>query len=62
MWPAETSAIVNTTAITLKVRRRGGVEETLILGVPFDLLAPSAEFLHQAVPDSERKQQSDGGS
>jgi hypothetical protein len=51
MWPAETSAIVNTTAITLKVRRRGGVEETLILVVPFDLLAPSAEFLRQAVPD-----------
>lgn len=48
--------------VPLKVRRRGGAEETLTLVVPFDLLAPSAEFLSGAVPDSGRNQQHDGGS
>jgi hypothetical protein len=36
--------------VPLKVRRRGGDEETLTLVIPFDLLAPSAEFLNKAVP------------
>jgi hypothetical protein len=41
--------------VPLKVRRRGGNEETLTLVIPFDLLPPSAEFLTRAIPDSARK-------
>jgi hypothetical protein len=41
--------------VPLKVRRRGGTEETLTLVIPFELLAPSAECLYGAVPESERK-------
>lgn len=32
--------------LPLKVRPLGGTEETLTLVIPFDLLSPSAEFLH----------------
>ncbi|VBA38532.1 hypothetical protein LAUMK13_02127 [Mycobacterium innocens] len=41
--------------VPLKVRARGGTEETLTLVIPFDLLRPTAEFLSHAIPDSERK-------
>lgn len=33
--------------VPLKVRRRGGIEETLTLVIPHDVLDPSAEFLHR---------------
>lgn len=33
--------------VPLKVRRRGGIEETLTLVIPPDVLAPSAEFLYR---------------
>jgi len=36
--------------VPLKVRRRGGEEETLTLVIPFDLFAPSADFLHRIIP------------
>jgi hypothetical protein len=41
--------------VPLKVRRRGGTEETLTLVIPFDMLRPTAEFLIHAIPDSERE-------
>jgi len=41
--------------VPLKVRRRGGSEETITLVIPFDMLRPSAEFLKQAIPDSEQQ-------
>jgi hypothetical protein len=42
--------------IPLKVRRRGGAEETLTLVVPFGMLAPSAEFLARVAPNPNREQ------
>lgn len=41
--------------VPLKVRPRGGTEETLTLVIPFDLLRPCAEFLQHAIPDSDQK-------
>ena len=48
--------------VPLKVRRRGGTEETFTLVIPFDLLSPSAEFLYRAIPDSTRKPKPGDGS
>lgn len=45
--------------VPLKVRRRGGDEETLTLVIPADLLAPSAEFLLHFAPKSRGPQQDD---
>ena len=44
--------------VPLKVRRRGGTEETLTLVIPPDLLAPSAEFLHGFAQRLARKPES----
>jgi hypothetical protein len=44
--------------VPLKVRVRGGAEETLTLVIPFDLLSPSAEFLHGIAQRSARKPES----
>lgn len=41
--------------VPLKVRRRGGAEQTLTLVIPFDLLRPCAEFLNDSVSYSQRK-------
>lgn len=41
--------------VPLKVRRRGGNEETLTLVIPFDLLRASAEFLNDFVAYSQPK-------
>lgn len=41
--------------VPLKVRRRGGIEETLTLVIPFGLLRASAEFLTDFVAYSQQK-------
>jgi hypothetical protein len=46
--------------VPLKVRRRGGTEETLTLVIPGELLPPSADFLYRFTQRSGPKPESDG--